>query len=220
MSINFKALDDIPTFTGEEDVREQIQKLYNYIYVLKEQIRYLLQNIGVENMNSKAWKSMQEDTIAGQSREDVFNKLTDNGRLQGIYEQDGKWYINAELVEIIKLIAKEVRSEEMTEDGERRSVVISNGRLYSTINGQLAYDLVTHLGLSYLQLFQIDASTEQDINCSRIGSGMMSLGGTFDYPVIQLNANGETPELTLIGEGTKKLFWRGNGDGTFSLSGR
>ncbi len=34
--------------------------------------------------------------IAGQTQQDIFNKLTNNGALQGLYMQDGKLYINAE----------------------------------------------------------------------------------------------------------------------------
>lgn len=36
-----------------------------------------------------------QDAIDGQTQEDIFNKLTNNGQLQGLYMQDGKLYINA-----------------------------------------------------------------------------------------------------------------------------
>lgn len=36
-----------------------------------------------------------QDAIDGQTQEDIFNKLTNNGQLQGLYMQDGKLYLNA-----------------------------------------------------------------------------------------------------------------------------
>lgn len=37
-----------------------------------------------------------EQAIDAQTQEDIFNKLTNNGALQGLFMQDGKLYINAE----------------------------------------------------------------------------------------------------------------------------
>lgn len=36
-----------------------------------------------------------QDAIDGQTQEDIFNKLTNNGQLQGLYMQGGKLYLNA-----------------------------------------------------------------------------------------------------------------------------
>lgn len=110
MAIVFKDLDEIPAFTGEEDVKEQIQKLYNYIYALKDQIRYLLQNLGIENMNPSAWAKMKSETLDGQTQEDAFNKLTNNGKVQGFGVEDGRLYINAEFVKVLNLIAEKLRT--------------------------------------------------------------------------------------------------------------
>ncbi len=110
MSVDFRALEEFPTFTGHESPQEQIRQLTNYVKVMSEQMQYLLQNIDKQNMNSAAWESMKKETLDGQTQQDVFNKLTDNGRLQGIYESDGRWYINAELVQVINLIAQKLKS--------------------------------------------------------------------------------------------------------------
>ena len=50
------------------------------------------QEIG-ETAKKEAWRA-----VNGQTSEDVFNRLTDYGRIQGIYIEDGKWYINAETI--------------------------------------------------------------------------------------------------------------------------
>ena len=46
--------------------------------------------------------------VAGQTAEEILNKLTDNGRIQGIYQQDGKWYINAELAQVVNIVASNI----------------------------------------------------------------------------------------------------------------
>lgn len=47
-----------------------------------------------------------KNAFGGLTQQQVFDKLTDNGAVQGIYVQDGKWYINAEYAEIINLSAE------------------------------------------------------------------------------------------------------------------
>lgn len=60
----------------------------------------------MENYASGAAKQ----AVDNQSQADIFNKLTNNGQLQGLYYQDGKWYINAEFVQIINLVANSIIS--------------------------------------------------------------------------------------------------------------
>lgn len=46
--------------------------------------------------------------LKSQTHEDIFNALTNNGQIQGIYVQDGKWYINAQVAKIINLSAESI----------------------------------------------------------------------------------------------------------------
>ena len=55
-------------------------------------------------------KNEAKRAVNGQTSEDVFNRLTDYGRIQGIYIEDGQWYINAEMVKVINLIAEKLSS--------------------------------------------------------------------------------------------------------------
>jgi hypothetical protein len=48
--------------------------------------------------NNKTPGQVAQQAVDNQTHEEVFNKLTKNGTIQGIYVQDGKWYINAEQV--------------------------------------------------------------------------------------------------------------------------
>ena len=53
-------------------------------------------------------QSAAQAMIDAQTQLDIFNKLTNNGQIQGIYAEDGKWYINAELAQIINLFTQNI----------------------------------------------------------------------------------------------------------------
>lgn len=82
--------------------------------------------------SNKSQAQIAQEQLENQSHEDVFKKLTKNGQIQGIYVQDGKWYINAELAQIVNLIAD----------------AITFGKLKSQ-DGRLVFDLDTATFTSY-----------------------------------------------------------------------
>lgn len=49
-------------------------------------------------LNNKSPSQIAQDQIDNQTQEDVFRKLTKNGRLKGLYMQDGELYINASYI--------------------------------------------------------------------------------------------------------------------------
>ena len=49
--------------------------------------------------------AIAQGKVDAQTSEEVFNRLTDNGTIQGIYSENGKWYINAEIAQIVNLVA-------------------------------------------------------------------------------------------------------------------
>lgn len=65
-----------------------------------------------------------QNAFTGLTQQQVFNKLTNNGEIQGIYVQDSRWYINAEYAQIINL----------------RAGSITTGKL-SSANGTSYFDL-------------------------------------------------------------------------------
>ena len=64
-------------------------------------------SIAEKNAISAA-ESVAQSVLDSQTQMDIFNKLTDNGAIQGIYAEDGKWYINAELAQIINLFTQNI----------------------------------------------------------------------------------------------------------------
>lgn len=63
----------------------------------------------IANQNAAIY-SMPQKVVDGLTSTEIFYKLTDHGRIQGIYIQDNKWYINAEVAQIVNLIADQVKS--------------------------------------------------------------------------------------------------------------
>ncbi len=63
-----------------------------------------------DTVNNKTMNQIAQEKVDAQTQQDIFNKLTDNGKTQGFYVQDGKLYINAEFVQIVNLVAEVLRS--------------------------------------------------------------------------------------------------------------
>lgn len=65
-------------------------------------------------------KSVAKDAVDGQTQTDVFNKLTNNGSLKGVFMKDGQLYINASYLQtgVIK-----------SEDGKSFIIDLNNGEI-------------------------------------------------------------------------------------------
>lgn len=62
MPSNWGSLDNgFPTFTGREDPEQQIRALHDYLYQLREALRYSLQNLTAENFNAAALKDLTDE---------------------------------------------------------------------------------------------------------------------------------------------------------------
>ena len=55
-----------------------------------------------------------KSAFSGLTHTQIFNKLTDNGKIQGIYVQDSKWYINAQYAQIINLKAESITAGKLS----------------------------------------------------------------------------------------------------------
>lgn len=90
--------DQFPHFQGDESVPEQIRALVNYMFVLAEQLRYMLSNLKAENWNQASLAAFSQETTDAAAKT-VEQQLQDvsqtvdalNQRLKllaGIHEQD------------------------------------------------------------------------------------------------------------------------------------
>lgn len=178
MSNNLQALDDFPSFTGEESPQEQIRQLQNYLFVVAEQLKYTMRNLGVDNLNPQQWDAMKEETLKGlianyiiagilkskdgktfyldldkgvlkmeatefsvkgktvaeaamdgMSQMDVFNKLFNNGKVQGFEIVNGKLIISGDLAVIKNILANNITSGKLYSKDKHTYVDLDNGRI-------------------------------------------------------------------------------------------
>ena len=83
-------------------------------------------------MNNKTQEEVAEEAVRSQSGEDIFNKLTDGGKIQGIYQQDGKWYINGEFAQVFNLVADYITSGKLQSFDKKTYFDLDNGEFVST----------------------------------------------------------------------------------------
>ena len=98
MPSNWMAIDtDFPSFTGEETPAQQIRALHNYLFQLREGLKYSLQNLTTENFNAAALQRLsdaQKNEVTKQL-EKVYSELnkltTEVDRLKNRFsEAEGK----------------------------------------------------------------------------------------------------------------------------------
>ena len=80
-------------------------------------------------VNDQTAQQVAQNAVNAQTPQDVFDKLTDYGKIQGLYIKDDKLYINAELVQIVNLVVQALRAEEQREDGFTGIIETDNGSL-------------------------------------------------------------------------------------------
>ena len=62
-----------PVLNEDENLKEQVRKLYNYVYMLNEQLRYTFSNLGVSNFNDT-----EMDTIIKTITQPIMVRLEDS----------------------------------------------------------------------------------------------------------------------------------------------
>ena len=144
--------------------------------------------------------------LNSQTPEEAFNRLTDNGRIQGLYIEGNKWYMNAESVATGKLHSRDFSTYfdldrgEMVSKDESHTLRIGYGGLdLFNKEGQkvfLLQDLGFGAGLAFF-----------DYEGNLVGS-FTGLLGQFIFTAKNLNFLG------------KFASWKSNGDGTYTLIGR
>lgn len=146
--------------------------------------------------------------VGAQTQQDIFNKLTDNGKIQGIYVQDNTWYVNAELAKIINLIAEHVKSES---DGLTLEI---NGAKLVLKTGNEENVVLTNEFYGY-PMFSMKNTDNEDLyygqQCS-LQTNELRIGGSSDAPMFRVVANLITQESevhfgSLIPSGTGNCKW-------------
>lgn len=130
----------------------------------------------IANQNNAIVQTAQK-AVDGLTSTQIFNKLTDYGRIQGIYIQDNKWYINAEVAKVINLIAEQVRS--VAGDSVMQ---ITGSQLQMLVNDQLRIGIYNASdGTPTIRIFG-DSVDGLQLTASTINLGEVEMLGN-EYPL-------------------------------------
>lgn len=126
--------------------------------------------------------SIAADAVDAQTQLDIFNKLTNNGALQGLYMEDGKLYINCEYL----------GAQTITSANGVLSINLATGILNISM-GKNALKISTN-GMTY-------SNPDGHLGSSYVGSSGLSVSNFSQYVL-------HYPEATEVGqEGEVFLYW-------------
>lgn len=134
MPSNWQSIDNnFPSFTGEESPQQQIQMLHNYLFQLREGLKYSLQNLTTDNFNTTALQGLtdaQKEMVAQQliSVQMALNQLS--VRIDRISAQIGG--VTKEWVDGLERRVKEL--EEDTTASDMEESISGEGGLQDRMN--------------------------------------------------------------------------------------
>lgn len=149
------------------------------------------------------------------TQEEIFNRLTKDGTMKGLYMENGELYINASYIMTGEFRADLIKAGIIKPTSGLTEFDLDNGSLILKSNENFAYvkigngnfDLCTPEGNSVLKLWNLLFGGAISFLKPSTGEYLGTLQGT--NTGITLNLNGEG----------HKLQWKDNGDGTYSLIG-
>lgn len=179
---------------------------------------------------SKAEQAMSSaNNPAGNlTHEDVFNLLTDNGALQGIYRgDDGEIYINASYLKSGIIDASLIKSGILQSADGSIQLDLSTGALVGkTPGGNTVFLLQKNSSGtgSFLRLFSSDQTKkiELDISDTMASIGFSYNGSTKIHMWYIPSADESQLQIERISTDVingKTISWKSNGDGTYTLIG-
>lgn len=167
--------------------------------------------------------------------EEIFNRLTNNGQLQGLYRgDDGELYINASFLATGVIssadgtIKLDIGNNKVTIDGTRNGyktqVVLSSSGIEGygeSTSGVMEKVLSILIGVGGLPSGVYNEAWQESagllLGCM---SGVLSLGESSAPTEITgsyVDINNEMEDVRILG---KTVYWKSNGDGTYSLAAR
>jgi hypothetical protein len=146
-------------------------------------IPYSTAGLSVSEVQSIA-SDVAASAVASQTQTDIFNKLTNNGQLQGLYMSDGNLYVNASFIKTGELLAD----------------IITSGKIQSA-NGKVYFDLTNNT----LVCDKI-VSTDNISTVVSVGSSSVSVGGsTYSYSGLLVKSGSSDTQGIVLRPGSSSV---------------
>ena len=101
MPSNWLSVDNnFPSFTGKENPVEQIRALHNYLFCLKDELKYTLQNLTADNWNEAALASLTDG-----AKDALAKQLSSMGNQVSELKQSVEM-LNAKVNDLVGLVAR------------------------------------------------------------------------------------------------------------------
>lgn len=188
----------------------------------------------VEDIAKDQADDAAEDAVSNYDKlldqQSVFNRLTNNGTLLGLFMQDGQLYINASylksgtldasLMNVINLVA-----EQLLSTNGQQSVLINNAEI-KMLSGEeqtfLLWNNMDSYGRSFATMYLGEYSPQgQDGGYCELSNTHFALGAKGGDQPFGFDISRDTGEILMNIHGETKLIeWVENEDGTFSIIGR
>lgn len=162
-------------------------------------------------------KSEANRAVSGQTAESMFDRLTDHGRIQGIYVEGNRWFINAEVARVINLIA-----EQLSSVSEGSEVRITGAKIKMLSDDKETMSISNEFPGKPI-IYMIDYENSSVKSRGEFAPDHIKIGGADVGAAVILGGTGEngTDPYMILGENGDmlSLSWKPNGDGTFTLIG-
>ncbi len=165
-------------------------------------------------------------------QKEIFNRLTNNGLLKGIYMEDGELYINgtymkmgtidAEIVKIINLIAETIECKDTLGNLMR---ILGGVFTISSDGNNLVWLSTEYTGYPVLMMTKYNGSNPLTrATYGPEGFGMVDLSGVLPLETFSLRMGENGKAYLMIADdqgvsGEKQIYWSDNGDGTYAMTG-
>lgn len=186
--------------------------------------------------------SAAKNAFSGMTQEQVFNKLTDGGKIQGLFMKDGQMYVNTEylaagvIASADGTVKIDLANNYVTIDGKRNGyktqIKLSASGMQGygeNTDGKMEHVLSFDFGVGGLPSGLWNLAWEENTGLS-IGTahGVLDIGTTESTTKIHGNIELVSTFLgTVIAVGLDQLeilgkvvSWKANGDGTYTLIGQ
>jgi hypothetical protein len=132
-----------------------------------------------------------------------------------MYIEGDRWYINAEIAKLVNLVADAVKSvrgdSQLDINGSELSIMSKRfGQTFAVTNWED--------GAAYMYMTQYDADGN-DIGRSQYGANVMQIGGSWAEPLFGIYSSKDGTVRIKIGDQTRTIAWKDNGDGTSTIIG-